>query len=79
MAAGLEASHAVFVKADDDAAASHDNGPADETRVLRHPGDGLAAGGRVIVHALVLKSLGAGIQKILMIAPAQSTFRVPPR
>ena len=26
--AGLEASHAVFVKADDDAAASHDDGPA---------------------------------------------------
>ena|SRR5579862_5139789 len=66
----LEAGHAVFVEAHDDAASSDDDGPADETWVSGHPGDGLATRRRVIVHGLLLKSLRAGIEKILVIAPA---------
>src|SRR5579862_4315715 len=38
----LEAGHAVFVEADDDAASSYNDGPADETWISGHPGDGLA-------------------------------------
>ena len=67
---GLEVGHAVFVEADYDAASGYDDGSADETRILGHPGDGFAAGGRVIVHFLLSKSLGAGIEEILVIAPA---------
>ena len=72
--AGLEVGQAFFVEAQDDAAAGNDNGPANQTGLLGHEANGLAAGGRVFGQVLFAIGTAMGIQEIGVVAGADQLF-----